>query len=164
MADLTEKEKDELKNLENLLNNLNLGTAKAALGRIFVGLMQRVSDLEGGSGSGDPVTWSTLSGKPDTFPPAIGNTASTALAGNTQLLKVGTGANDAKAGNYNPPSASTSAPGIIQIGTGAGNAAAGDHGHAITADVPSGLTAAANLQALAVALSARIKALEDAGP
>src|SRR5690554_8138787 len=36
------------------------------------------------------------------------------------------------------------------------------HDHAVVADVDSGLAAAANLQALAIALSARIKALEDA--
>src|SRR5690554_7832627 len=36
------------------------------------------------------------------------------------------------------------------------------HDHAVVADVDSGLAEAANLQALAIALSARIKALEDA--
>lgn len=36
------------------------------------------------------------------------------------------------------------------------------HDHAIVEDAASGLAAAANLQALAIALSARIKALEDA--
>lgn len=41
-------------------------------------------------------------------------------------------------------------------------AASGNHNHAVTAHVDSGLEAAANIQALAQALSARIKALEDA--
>lgn len=36
------------------------------------------------------------------------------------------------------------------------------HDHAVVADVDSGLAAAANIQALAIALSTRIKALEDA--
>ena len=36
------------------------------------------------------------------------------------------------------------------------------HDHAVEADVDSGLEAAADIQALAIALSARIKALEDA--
>lgn len=36
------------------------------------------------------------------------------------------------------------------------------HDHAVVADVDSGLAEAATLQALAIALSARIKALEDA--
>lgn len=36
------------------------------------------------------------------------------------------------------------------------------HDHAVVEDAASGLAAAANLQALAIALSARIKALEDA--
>lgn len=47
-------------------------------------------------------TWGNLSGKPATFAPTTGTTAGTALAGNTALLKVGTGAADAKAGNYTP--------------------------------------------------------------
>src|SRR5690554_3052207 len=40
--------------------------------------------------------------------------------------------------------------------------AATSHDHAVEADVDSGLEAAADIQALAIALSARIKALEDA--
>ena len=63
-------------------------------------------------------TWGDITGKPTTFPPEIGTTAS--------------------------------------------KAAAGDHNHAVVEDVASGLAAAANIQALAVALSARIKALEGA--
>ena len=50
----------------------------------------------------------------------------------------------------------------VVIGSGGSQAAAGNHDHSITADAGSGLAAAANLQALAVALSTRIKALEDA--
>lgn len=48
------------------------------------------------------------------------------------------------------------------IGTTATKAAAGNHDHAVVEDVASGLAAAANIQALAIALSARIKVLEDA--
>lgn len=48
------------------------------------------------------------------------------------------------------------------IGTTATKAAAGNHDHAVVEDAASGLAAAANIQALAIALSARIKALEDA--
>ena len=48
------------------------------------------------------------------------------------------------------------------IGTTATTAAAGNHNHAIVEDTASGLAAAANIQALAIALSTRIKALEDA--
>lgn len=50
----------------------------------------------------------------------------------------------------------------LALGTGATQASAGNHNHAVTADAGSGLAAAANIQALAVALSTRIKALEDA--
>src|SRR5690606_13759630 len=52
----------------------------------------------------------------------------------------------------------------LALGTTASRAAAGDHDHAVTADAGSGLAAAATIQALAVALSARIKVLEDATP
>lgn len=48
------------------------------------------------------------------------------------------------------------------IGATETTAAAGNHDHAVTADTASGLEAAETIQALAVALSARIKALEDA--
>ena len=47
------------------------------------------------------------------------------------------------------------------IGTTATKAAAGNHDHAVVEDTASGLAAAANIQALAIALSTRIKALED---
>ena len=49
-----------------------------------------------------------------------------------------------------------------EIGTTAAKAAAGNHNHAVLEDAASGLAAAADIQALAIALSARIKALEGA--
>lgn len=116
-------------------------------------------------------TWAEVSGKPATFPPTIGTTATTAKAGNYQpttanisdastIGKTILTASDATAvrtaigagtGNSN-----------LAIGTTASTAAAGNHNHAITADVDSGLASAANLQAAFIALSARVKALEDA--
>ena len=51
-----------------------------------------------------------------------------------------------------------------EIGTTASKAAAGNHNHAVVEDAASGLAAAANIQALAIALSTRIKALEPAAP
>lgn len=103
-------------------------------------------------------------------------------------LTIGTTATTAKAGNYQPTTANISDASTIgktiltasdatavrtAIGAGTGNsnlaigttastAAAGNHNHAITADVDSGLASAANLQAAFIALSARVKALEDA--
>ena len=50
------------------------------------------------------------------------------------------------------------------IGTTGTTAAAGNHNHAVAEDATSGLAAAANIQALAIALSTRIKALEPAAP
>lgn len=52
---------------------------------------------------------------------------------------------------------STFAP---EIGKTATKAAAGNHNHAVVADAASGLEAASDIQALAIALSTRIKALE----
>ena len=49
-----------------------------------------------------------------------------------------------------------------EIGTTATTAAAGNHDHAVVEDVTSGLAAAATIQDLAEALSARILALETA--
>lgn len=93
-------------------------------------------------------TWAQVTGKPLTFAPEIGSTATTA-----------------KAGNYVPTWSEVSGkPATFPptIGATAATAAAGNHDHAVTAHVDSGLEAAANIQALAQALSARIKALEDA--
>lgn len=53
------------------------------------------------SGGAAP-TWASITGKPSTFPPTIGTTATTALAGNTELLQIGTTATTAKAGDYQP--------------------------------------------------------------
>ncbi len=49
-----------------------------------------------------------------------------------------------------------------EIGVTATTAAAGNHDHAVVEDATSGLAAAATIQALAEALSARILALETA--
>ncbi len=83
-------------------------------------------------------TWDSLEGKPEVI--ASGATQSEART----AIGAGTG-------NSN-----------LAIGTTASTAAAGNHNHAVTAHSESGLDAASNIQALAQALSARIKALEDA--
>lgn len=90
----------------------------------------------GGSGGGGSVDWDSINGKPAVI--AAGATAAEARTA------IGAGTSN------------------LAIGTTASTAAAGNHNHAVTADAASGLAAAANIQALAVALSARIKALEDA--
>lgn len=59
------------------------------------------------SGGGDAVTWTTLPGKPATFAPTIGTTATTA-----------------KAGNYTPANATTSARGVVLQGVAVANSAA----------------------------------------
>lgn len=258
MAD--SKTNDEaMEHLEHLLNNLNLGTAKAGLGKIFVGLMSRIEELESGGGTGGEITSDNISDASTIGKSLIKSesqaAARSAIGAGTSNLTVGTGATDAKPGNYQPTWAQvTGKPAVIAAGTDAaaartviGAASAADiptvpaaptwttlsgkpaviasgadqaaarssigagtgnsnlaiattppaalassasvgtgataaradhvhalptaaqvgasptsHNHAVTADAASGLEAAANIQALAVALSARIKTLEDA--
>lgn len=47
-----------------------------------IGLGDIIQDLQASSGGTTSVAWSNVTGKPATFPPTIGTTASTALAGN----------------------------------------------------------------------------------
>lgn len=81
-------------------------------------------------------TWNTLSGKP----------AVIAAGADQQAARAAIGAGTSS----------------LALGAGAAQASPGNHDHAVTADAGSGLAAAANIQALAVALSTRIKVLEDA--
>lgn len=50
-------------------------------------------DVGGGGGETTPPTWTQITGKPATFPPAIGTTATTAMAGNTPIPAAPTWAN-----------------------------------------------------------------------
>lgn len=95
-------------------------------------------NLDGVSSGGGSTDWGDITDKPAVI--AAGSTAAEARTA------IGAGTSS------------------LALGTSASTAAAGNHNHAITADAASGLTAAANLQAALVALSARIKALEDASP
>lgn len=90
----------------------------------------------GDGGGGASVDWDSLPGKPAVV--AAGLDAASARGA------IGAGTSS------------------IIVGDSATDAAAGNHNHAVVADPASGLAAAANIQALAVALSARIKDLEDA--
>ena len=80
--------------------------------------------------------WSEITGKPSTFAPSAHSHGWSEITDKP----------------------STFAP---EIGTTATKAAAGNHNHAVAADAESGLGAASDIQALAIALSTRIKALED---
>lgn len=87
-------------------------------------------------GAKQALTWGDVTGKPSTFAPEIGTTATTAAAGNhDHAVEDITNFPETM-----PPSA---------------------HDHAVEADEDSGLVAASTIQALAIALSTRIKALED---
>lgn len=94
--------------------------------------------VEGLEGDGGAAAWADITGKPAVIAAGADQAAARTAIG-----------------------AGTSS---VVVGTGATNAAAGNHNHAVTADAGSGLAAAANIQAAFVALSARVKALEDAAP
>ena len=109
------------------------------------------------------VTWGDVTGKPATFPPTIGTTATTAMAGNTPIPPAATWANlsgkPAVIGAGADAAAARTAIGAgtgnsnLAIGTTASTAAAGNHNHDGTY---------ATVAALA-ALEARVEALEGAG-
>lgn len=125
-----------------------------------------VSMFSDQAGGGE--TWQTLPGKPAVIAAGADQAAArTSIGAGTSSLAIGTTASTAKAGNYTPTYAEvTGKPATFAptIGSTASTAAAGNHNHPVTADSASGLAAAASIQALAVALSARIKSLEDATP
>lgn len=82
-----------------------------------IGLERRITLaeflVEAGAGGETSVAWADVTGKPTTFPPVIGATATTAMAGNTALLVLGTTATTAKAGDYTPPNASATVKGLV---------------------------------------------------
>lgn len=148
-------------------------------------LAKEVKDqIESASGGGG-VDWADVTGKPATFAPTIGNTATTALAGNTALLTIGTTATTAKAGNYTPAWGDiTGKPAVIAagadaaaartaIGAGTSSLAIGTTattakaGNAVQTAAQTTATAiapgtATNVQAILAELAARITALESA--
>jgi len=87
---------------------------------------------------GEAPTWDTIEGKPAVL--AEGQTQEEARSA------IGAGTSD------------------LSLGSTSSEAAPGNHDHAIAADVASGLASAADLQSAFIALSIRIKALEDATP
>lgn len=104
------------------------------------------------------VAWGDVTGKPATFPPTIGNTATTAMAGNTPIPPEATWANlsgkpaviaagaDAAAARAAIGAGTSS----LSIGTTSDTAAAGDHTHA-------------DYAAALADLESRVAALEGAG-
>ncbi len=93
-------------------------------------------------------TWTTISGKPSTFTPTIGTTATTAAAGNhthTTSLATDSGTSSitlASAGKYKLTAGGTSViftmPTLLTIGTTATTAAAGNHTHTTTLATDTG--------------------------
>lgn len=137
--------------------------------------------IDDNSSSGS-VAWGDVTGKPATFAPIVGNTATTALAGNTALLTIGTTATTAKAGNYAPAwgdvtgkpatfppaigsTATTALAGntpLLAIGTTATTAKAGNAVQTATQTTATAIApgTATNVQGILAELAARITALE----
>lgn len=99
------------------------------------------SDLEGGGAA-----WDDITGKPSTFTPTIGATATTAVAGNDTRLTAG--------------AAGTAT--VRAIGTTATTAAAGSHVHTATQVTATaiGPGTATTVQGILAELAARIATLE----
>ncbi|WP_202818647.1 head fiber protein [Brucella pituitosa] len=91
------------------------------VGKLFV---NGVEVTPGGGSSS--VSWTDITGKPPTFPPTIGTTATTALAGNTQLLALGTTAATAAAGNHSHEAATTTKLGFLKMAAAQDNSTATD--------------------------------------
>ena len=100
-------------------------------------------------GARQALTWADVTGKPSTFAPEIGTTATKAAAGNHD---------HAVEADVDSGLAAASTIQALAIAL-SGKILA--HDHAVAADATSGLAEASTIQALAIALSTRIKALED---
>lgn len=98
------------------------------------------------NGAASSVEWDEVLNKPATFPPTIGTTASTAVAGNDARLTQG----------------AAGVATVRQLGTGATQAATGNHTHTATAITATAISpgSATNVQGILAELAARITALE----
>lgn len=127
-----------------------------------------IAGLEGGSTT---VSWAEVTGKPATFPPVVGTTATTAKAGNYQP----TAANisDASAVGRSVLTAADAAAArtaigagtsSLTIGTSASTAKAGNAVQTATQTTATAISpgTATNVQAILAELAARITALESA--
>lgn len=149
------------------------------------------AELAGGEGGGPSVVnWADVQGKPETFAPIIGTTATTAKAGNwvpawadvtgkptTFAPIVGTTATTAAAGNHTHVAATTSAPGFLSaadktkldgIATGANNyvlpaATTGANGGVRRAATVTPLEAEADAAAIVAAFNDLLAKMTTAG-
>lgn len=93
--------------------------------RMLVGQLF-VNGVEVKPGGSTAIAWGDVAGKPATFPPAIGTTATTALAGNTTLLTLGASASTAAAGNHTHAAATTTVLGFVKMAAAQANSTATD--------------------------------------
>ena len=127
--------------------------------------------IHGAGGGGGEVDWADVTGKPTTFPPVVGTTATTAKAGNYQP----TAANisDASAVGRSVLTAADAAAArtaigagtsSLTIGTSASTAKAGNAVQTATQTTATAISpgTATNVQAILAELAARITALESA--
>lgn len=123
-------------------------------------------------GGDTSVAWGDVTGKPSTFPPTIGTTATTAMAGNTPIPPAATWANlsgkpavigaGADAASARTAIGAGTGNSNLAIGTTASTAAAGNHTHAFSALAGTVSDATgANLQAILEDLAGRIADLEE---
>jgi len=155
---LTEHEIERLNLISPAANDIKLGDLLA--------------ELQAGGGGSTLVAWADVTGKPATFTPTIGTTATTAKAGNYQP----TAANisDATAVGRSVLTAADAAAArtaigagtsSLALGTSASQAAAGNHVHTASVITATAIApgTATNVQGILAELAARISALETAG-
>ena len=115
--------------------------------------LRRLYDwLDENVGGAASVAWGSITGKPDTFPPTIGNTATTAMAGNTPIPDEATWAN------------LSGKPAVIAAGAdqAAARAAIGAGTSNVTVGTAAANAAPGTLVADVADLEARVAALEAA--
>lgn len=115
--------------------------------------LRRLYDwLDENVGGAASVAWGSITGKPDTFPPTIGNTADTAMAGNTPIPPAATWAN------------LSGKPAVIAAGAdqAAARAAIGAGTSNVTVGTAAANAAPGTLVADVADLEARVAALEAA--
>lgn len=133
-----------------------------------VELAKEVATQIDAAAGGGTVAWADVTGKPSTFPPVIGTTATTAKAGNyTPAWDDVTGKPAVIAAGADAAAARTAigaGTSNLTIGTTASTAAAGNHTHTAAAVTATAIApgTATNVQDILAELAARITALETA--
>lgn len=119
-----------------------------------------------GAGAGTDTSWDDIADKPATFEPSAHDHTTAQVTGLQAALDGKSDEGHSHAWTSITGKPSTFAPSahdhaVADISDWPASFPPASHDHAVVADAESGLEAASDIQALAIALSARIKTLED---